>query len=108
MQVFFVIGIVLILVVALWMFWRTRSGRRPCPPSLIFLLNNPFTKQYHRDILSRLELAPGLRVLDAGCGPGLLTVPVGKVKSLAAQAGFTVRNQFGNFFMFTLNLEKPK
>jgi ubiquinone/menaquinone biosynthesis C-methylase UbiE len=198
-------ALLLLLLLGLWVFWRFRPGNQPCPTILIGLLDNPFTHRYHRDILSRLKLAPGLRVLDAGCGPGLLTVPIAqavgekgrvlaldvqagmleraktrmanaelanvdflqaglgegkllvnsfdrtllvtvlgeipdklaalkeiygalkpggflsvtevlpdpdyqpaaKVKGLAAQAGFTMREEFGNFFLFTVNLEKP-
>ncbi len=55
--------------------WRPR----PCPTSLIWLLDNPFTARYHTSILSRLDLAPGLSVLDAGCGPGLLTIPLARL-----------------------------
>jgi len=159
---------------------------------------------YRADVLKRLELSPGMSVLDAGCGPGLLTVPLGqsvgpqgrvtaldiqpamlelaraaavkagldnitfllaglgegklpaeafdraalvtvlgeipdppralreihaalkpggflsltevfpdpdyqprkKVKRLAQEAGFRIRNEYGNWFLFTLNLEK--
>ena len=29
-------------------------------------------------LISRLDLAPGMRVLDAGCGPGRLTIPLAR------------------------------
>jgi len=84
------------VVGALFVFFRLISGRRPrpCPTSFIWLLDNPFTTRYHAAILSRLDLSPGLAVLDAGCGPGLLTVPIaravgpqGSVLALDVQAG---------------------
>jgi ubiquinone/menaquinone biosynthesis C-methylase UbiE len=91
-------ALLLLLLLGLWVFWRFRPGNQPCPTILIGLLDNPFTHRYHRDILSRLKLAPGLRVLDAGCGPGLLTVPIaqavgekGRVLALDVQAGMLER-----------------
>jgi ubiquinone/menaquinone biosynthesis C-methylase UbiE len=206
MQILAIIGFILALISLLWVFWRVSHRDLPCPTTLIPLLDNPFTHRYHRDILARLELAPGLGVLDAGCGPGLLTVPIAqavgptgrvlaleiqlgmldrakarvadagllnvdfigaglgegrlpansfdrallvtvlseipdklpalkeicnalkpegflsvtevlpdpdyqsaaRVKQMAAQAGFTMRNYFGNFFLFTINLQKSR
>jgi len=72
--------ILVLLILLVWMASRLSSRRhpRPCPPSLIWLLDNPFTARYHATILSRLDLSPGLSVLDAGCGPGLLTVPIAR------------------------------
>jgi len=206
----YVLLILLVLVAAIAALWAasrlvSRTHPRPCPTSLIWLLDNPFTARYHALILSRLDLAPGLSVLDAGCGPGLLTIPIAravgplgsvvaldvqegmiqraraaaaqagmsnitflvaglgegklptasydrallvtvlgeipdrpaalreiysslrpggllsitevlpdpdyqpspKVKALALQAGFKIRREFGNWFLFTLNVERP-
>lgn len=71
---------------------------RPCPTTFVWLLDNPFTARYHATVLSRLDLSPGLAVLDAGCGPGLLTVPIaravapeGSVLALDVQAGMIQR-----------------
>ena len=52
----------------------------PLPPSLTFLLESPITERFvgERVLLERLHLAPGMKVLDAGCGPGRLTIPVAK------------------------------
>lgn len=99
MQTFFTtIGIIVAAFLALWVFWRFRPGHQPCPTALIPLLDNPFTQRYHRDIISRLELKPGLSVLDAGCGPGLLTAPIaravgptGRVLALDVQPGMLER-----------------
>jgi len=75
-----VLLVFIILVIAAWIIARltARIQPRPCPPSFIFVLDNPFTAGYHQSILTRLDLSPGLVVLDAGCGPGLLTIPIAK------------------------------
>ena len=96
----------LVLLIALlplaWVGWRLISDRRPlpCPTSLAWLLENPFTRGYHSTVLTRLELAPGLYVLDAGCGPGLLTTavaaavgPQGRVLALDLQPGMIAKAQ---------------
>ncbi|CAA9475699.1 MAG: hypothetical protein AVDCRST_MAG02-4092 [uncultured Rubrobacteraceae bacterium] len=57
-----------------------RERRRPTPlsPRLFFLLENPLTGAFVGAplLVGRLGLAPGMDVLDAGCGPGRLTVPL--------------------------------
>jgi len=90
------------LLLASWLGWRLISERRtlPCPTSLAWLLDNPFTMGYHSTVISRLELAPGLHVLDAGCGPGHLTTavaaavgPEGRVLALDLQPGMIAKAQ---------------
>src|SRR5690348_11392656 len=61
--------------------WRLASRRAslPCPSWLAFLveLDNPlFRNNRASAILGGLGLAPGMRALDAGCGPGRLTIPM--------------------------------
>jgi len=68
-------GILVVLV------WRLASRRRelPCPVWLrrMVELDNPFTKTNRAgSIVEHLELAQGMTVLDAGCGPGRITLPV--------------------------------
>jgi ubiquinone/menaquinone biosynthesis C-methylase UbiE len=97
---------VLVLLITLplvaWVGWRLISERRPlpCPTSLAWLLDNPFTTGYHTTVLIRLELAPGFNVLDAGCGPGLLTTavaaavaPQGRVLAMDIQPGMIAKAQ---------------
>jgi len=97
-----IVAVALALLLALWIGWRVISDRRslPCPTSLAWLLENPLTGSYHAAVLSRLELSPGLHVLDAGCGPGLLTTaiaaavaPQGRVLALDLQPGMIARAQ---------------
>lgn len=95
------ITIVLFLVVAV--VWRLASRRQslPCPVWLRWLveLDNPFTKTNRAAfIVDTLALSPGMSVLDAGCGPGRLTVPLargvgeaGRVVALDIQTGMLDR-----------------
>jgi ubiquinone/menaquinone biosynthesis C-methylase UbiE len=40
---------------------------------------NPIARQFNAmNIVRRLELQPGMKVLDAGCGPGRVAVPLAK------------------------------
>lgn len=68
----------------------------PCPSWLSWIveLDNPLAgSQKAEDIVRRLELQPGMKVLDAGCGPGRVTIPLaravgatGEVVALDVQA----------------------
>ncbi|MFN3987803.1 MAG: class I SAM-dependent methyltransferase [Rhodocyclaceae bacterium] len=83
--------------------WRLASRRRslPCPVWLRWLveLDNPFTRTNRAAfIVETLGLSPGMTVLDAGCGPGRLTVPLargvgcdGHVLALDIQPGMLTR-----------------
>jgi cyclopropane fatty-acyl-phospholipid synthase-like methyltransferase len=82
--------------------WRFAS-RLPCPVWLRWLveLDNPLTGANRSDvIIQRLELQPGMTVLDIGCGPGRLTIPVaeqvgpqGAVVAIDLQTGMLRRAQ---------------
>jgi SAM-dependent methyltransferase len=60
--------------------WQQRRSPIPLPPFLTFLIENPLIEAFAgADILlEHFDLAPGMKVLDAGCGPGRLTVPVAR------------------------------
>ncbi|WP_341678469.1 class I SAM-dependent methyltransferase [Niveibacterium sp. SC-1] len=101
---YFAIGTVLVLV-AVGLVWRFSSRRRelPCPAWLHWMveLDNPFTKTNRSGfIIDRLDLREGMAVLDAGCGPGRLTVPAaprvgpgGGVLAMDIQSGMLARVQ---------------
>jgi ubiquinone/menaquinone biosynthesis C-methylase UbiE len=83
--------------------WRVASRGRsvPCPASLSWLveLDNPFTKTNRAaTIVERLDVRPGMAVLDLGCGPGRLTIPIarkvgpdGEVVAMDIQSGMLQR-----------------
>jgi 2-polyprenyl-3-methyl-5-hydroxy-6-metoxy-1,4-benzoquinol methylase len=74
-----------LVLVALTVFagWRLLSRRAsiPCPAWLGWLveLDNPLLRENRASaILARLDLRPGMQILDFGCGPGRLTIPLAK------------------------------
>ena len=83
--------------------WRLFSRRQelPCPSWLGWMveMDNPFTEVNRAwTIVGLLELAPGMKALDAGCGPGRLTLPLaeavgpgGEVMALDIQEGMLAR-----------------
>ncbi len=93
--------IVAILIAAI--IWRFASRRQslPCPVWLRWLveLDNPFTKTNRAVyIVETLAITRGMTILDAGCGPGRLTLPLahgvgpeGKVVALDLQPGMLAR-----------------
>jgi len=86
-------------IVLLFVGWHfaSRHYSLPCPVWLRWFveLDNPFTRTNRAAvILSNLDLRPGMIVLDMGCGPGRLTVPLarmlgaqGRVVAVDIQAG---------------------
>jgi len=95
-------GLILFLLVV-GVLWRLVSRRQslPCPVWLRWLveLDNPFTRTNRAAvILQHLKLQPGMLVLDAGCGPGRLSIPAarrvgehGMVVALDIQSGMLAR-----------------
>ncbi|MCG6872671.1 MAG: methyltransferase domain-containing protein [Gammaproteobacteria bacterium] len=96
-----VLAIVAMVLVATT--WRLASRRQslPCPVWLRWLveLDNPFTKTNRAAfVVETLALSPGMTVLDAGCGPGRVTIPLansvgpaGRVVALDIQPGMLAR-----------------
>lgn len=95
----------LAVLLLLGLAWRLASRRRelPCPVWLAWLVerDNPFTRTNRAAvILGQLGLAPGMSVLDVGCGPGRLSLPAaqqlgpqGRVLAMDLQPGMLQRAQ---------------
>ena len=100
------VGGILILAAAtvlVFFAWRAGSRRRslPCPVWLHWMveLDNPFARTNRAAfIIEHLGLEAGMSVLDAGCGPGRLTIPAaqavgpaGRVLAADIQDGMLAR-----------------
>jgi len=94
------LGILLAAVVVICIVWR--YAQWPCPSWLVPLLENPYFQFVASAplLLQRADVRPGMRVLDAGCGPGRLTLPTaervgpsGHVTALDLQAGMLAKLQ---------------
>lgn len=80
--IYIVLGLI-VLVILISFIWRFYSRRLhlPCPVWLSWIveLDNPFTKVNRAHvIIEHLDIQPGMKVLDVGCGPGRLTIPIAK------------------------------
>ncbi len=83
-----------ITTVGIGLLIRRYYPRLPCPSTLSFLLENPYMDRVAGPqlLLDRAGILPGMRVLDAGCGPGRITLsaarrvgPDGEVVALDIQ-----------------------
>jgi ubiquinone/menaquinone biosynthesis C-methylase UbiE len=93
----------LAVLVGVWIAWRVRSRRAllPCPAEFAWLveIENPLARATRSEqIVEQLAPRPGARVLDIGCGPGRVTIPLartvgatGEVIALDIQAGMLAK-----------------
>ncbi|MBM3121087.1 MAG: class I SAM-dependent methyltransferase [Chloroflexi bacterium] len=84
--------------------WRllARRASLPCPTACLWLLENRMMERVAGAelLLDRAGVQPGMTVLDAGCGPGRLTIPLaarvgpaGQVLAVDLQPGMLDRLQ---------------
>ena len=77
--------------------WRLLSSRHllPCPAVFIWMLENRIMENVagSAELIRRAQISPGMNVLDAGCGPGRVSLPLaefvapeGKVVAVDVQA----------------------
>ncbi|WP_199618034.1 class I SAM-dependent methyltransferase [Paenibacillus alkalitolerans] len=83
MYIIFSLVILVLVLIIIFSVWRisSRHVNVPCPFWLRWAveLENPFTKSNQsKHIISRLDIESGMKVMDIGCGPGRLTIPLAK------------------------------
>jgi ubiquinone/menaquinone biosynthesis C-methylase UbiE len=95
--------ILLAVLAAIWIAWRLRSRRTllPCPAELDWPveIENPIARATRSEqVVRQLAPRPGARVMDIGCGPGRVTIPLartvgpnGEVIALDVQAGMLAK-----------------
>jgi SAM-dependent methyltransferase len=92
----------LMLAAGILLGWRALGRRRalPCPPAFLWLLENRAMERVAGSSLlfDRAGITAGMHVLDAGCGPGRLTLPLaervgvgGRVLAVDLQEGMLSR-----------------
>jgi len=98
-----ILALVIIALAAAWVGWRLRSKRAllPCPAEFAWLveMENPLARATNSDhVVRQLALSAGARVMDIGCGPGRVTIPLahavgpdGEVRALDIQAAMLAR-----------------
>lgn len=93
---------ILLVFLLLFIVWRIASNyiSIPCPTWIAWMveMENPFVKSNRSSfIVNHLGLQSGMKVLDMGCGPGRVTIPlaqalsVGQVVAMDIQEGMLQR-----------------
>ncbi len=113
LYLFFGFILSIILISLIWRFFSQKSSL-PCPAWLSWLieLDNPFTKSNHAQvIIDNLHLNPNMKVIDIGCGPGRVTIPIaqkldslGEITAMDVQSDMLdkVRKKAQNANLFTI------
>ena len=98
-SILFILIILIALIIIISLAWRIASRRYtlPCPVWMKWLLDPPSSggvSARSQKTLGLLDIRPGMSVLDAGCGPGRLTIPLahragpdGEVTAMDLQEG---------------------
>lgn len=86
----YIILILISLALIVSLGWRVASRRFaiPCPAWMKWLLDPPFVNDIsgrNRKTVDHLDLEPGMRVLDAGCGTGRVSIPVARAVGPAGE-----------------------
>jgi ubiquinone/menaquinone biosynthesis C-methylase UbiE len=58
---------------------HNKTETQPFSASLSWMLENPIARVHARRIMRHLEISPGMRVLDVGCGSGRLALPIAEI-----------------------------
>lgn len=79
----FALLLVILVLVILFLAWMiiSRHFSQPCPVWMRWSLDTPFSgglSSRTKRTLQYLGLTQGMNVLDAGCGPGRLTIPMAR------------------------------
>ena len=86
--------------VAVWLAARWFGRGKPCPTAVAVLFDNPIVERFSGTamLIKRAGVTEGMRVLDAGCGPGRVTIPLarrvgpaGEIVALDVQQGMLDR-----------------
>jgi ubiquinone/menaquinone biosynthesis C-methylase UbiE len=74
---------IIIFILIIWFAWKliSRKINAPCPSWLHWAveLENPFAgSSQSKNIISGLNVEDGMTILDIGCGPGRISIPLAK------------------------------